>query len=321
MLDRLAEELAPLQLCAAALAEIDVLGNLAERADTLNYVQPTLIAEPGLHIESGRHPVVEAIQNTPFTPNDIHLDEHHKMLIITGPNMGGKSTYMRQVALITLMANIGSFVPAKSATLGPIDRIFTRIGASDDLASGRSTFMVEMTETANILNNASSNSLVLMDEIGRGTSTFDGLSLAWASACELADRIQAYTLFATHYFEMTTLPEQFPHATNVHLDAVEHNERIVFLHSVKQGAANQSYGLHVASLAGVPDRVIQQAKLKLLQLEQTQVELPDQPQEQLPLFEVHPLEKALAQIEPDEFSPKQALELLYKLKKMLAQNC
>ena len=321
LLDRLAEELAPLQLCAAALAEIDVLGNLAERADTLNYVQPTLIAEPGLHIESGRHPVVEAIQNTPFTPNDIHLDEHHKMLIITGPNMGGKSTYMRQVALITLMANIGSFVPAKSATLGPIDRIFTRIGASDDLASGRSTFMVEMTETANILNNASSNSLVLMDEIGRGTSTFDGLSLAWASACELADRIQAYTLFATHYFEMTTLPEQFPHATNVHLDAVEHNERIVFLHSVKQGAANQSYGLHVASLAGVPDRVIQQAKLKLLQLEQTQVELPDQPQEQLPLFEVHPLEKALAQIEPDEFSPKQALELLYKLKKMLAKNC
>ncbi|MDH5360991.1 MAG: DNA mismatch repair protein MutS, partial [Gammaproteobacteria bacterium] len=317
LLDRIAEELTPLQLCAAALAEIDVLSNFAERADTQNYVQPTLQEKPVLYIEAGRHPVVEAIQKAPFSPNDIQLDENTKMLIITGPNMGGKSTYMRQVALITLMAHIGSFVPARSATLGPIDRIFTRIGASDDLASGRSTFMVEMTETANILNNASDNSLVLMDEIGRGTSTFDGLSLAWASACDLAARIHSYTLFATHYFEMTALPEQFPQATNVHLDAVEHNEHIVFLHSVKQGAANQSYGLHVASLAGVPSRVIQQAQIKLQQLEQSPAVLPQKslPQPQLPLFESHPVEKILAEIEPDELSPKQALELLYKLKK------
>lgn len=317
LLDSLAEELAPLQQCAAALAESDVLGNFAERADSQNYVQATLSEQPQLHIEAGRHPVVETIQKAPFTPNDIQLDANTKMLIITGPNMGGKSTYMRQVALITLMAHIGSFVPASAATLGPVDRIFTRIGASDDLASGRSTFMVEMTETANILNNASENSLVLMDEIGRGTSTFDGLSLAWASACELAGHIYAYTLFATHYFEMTALPEQFPRALNVHLDAVEHNERIVFLHSVKQGAASQSYGLHVASLAGVPAKVIQQAKQKLHQLEQTQVVLPAVTESQMPLFDVHPLESMLGEIEPDELSPKQALELLYKLKKSI----
>lgn len=317
LLDCLAEELAPLQQCAAALAESDVLGNFAERADSQNYVQATLSEEPQLHIEAGRHPVVETIQKAPFTPNDIQLDANTKMLIITGPNMGGKSTYMRQVALITLMAHIGSFVPASAATLGPVDRIFTRIGASDDLASGRSTFMVEMTETANILNNASENSLVLMDEIGRGTSTFDGLSLAWASACELAGHIYAYTLFATHYFEMTALPEQFPQAINVHLDAVEHNERIVFLHSVKQGAASQSYGLHVASLAGVPSKVIQQAKQKLQQLEQTQAVIPVVTESQMPLFDVHPLESMLGEIEPDELSPKQALELLYKLKKSI----
>ena len=317
LLERIAELLADLQQCAAALAELDVLQNLAERADSLGYSRPTLVEEAVIDIRQGRHPVVEAIQEMPFTANDMRLDAQRKMLIITGPNMGGKSTYMRQAALIVLMAHIGSFVPAEAATLGPVDRIFTRIGASDDLASGRSTFMVEMTETANILHHASPQSLVLMDEIGRGTSTFDGLSLAWACAHHLASRIGAYTLFATHYFEMTALPEQLEAVVNVHLDAVEHGDRIVFLHSVNEGPANQSYGLHVAALAGVPPQVIEQAREKLQLLENGRQEMAPDTEAQLSLFEAHPLEKMLQQARPDELTPRQALDLIYTMKKMI----
>jgi len=317
LLDRIAAELAPLQQSAAALAELDVLQNLAERADSQGYCRPQLVAEAILDIRQGRHPVVEAIQQAPFTANDLRLDEARKMLIITGPNMGGKSTYMRQAALIVLMAHIGSFVPAEAATLGPVDRIFTRIGASDDLASGRSTFMVEMTETANILHHATPQSLVLMDEIGRGTSTFDGLSLAWSCAHQLASEIGAYTLFATHYFEMTALPEQLEAVTNVHLDAVEHGDRIVFLHRVNEGPANQSYGLHVAALAGVPPQVIARARVKLQELESGRQEMAPVDEAQLSLFTTHPLEKLLQQTQPDELTPRQALELIYTMKKMI----
>ncbi len=260
LLDKLLDWLTSLQVTANALAELDVLCALAERAEVLNYCRPRLTNTTGLNIEAGRHPVVEKVLDEPFITNDITLDDARRMLIITGPNMGGKSTYMRQVALIVLMAHIGSFVPASSAEIGEFDRIFTRIGASDDLASGRSTFMVEMTEAANILNNASEKSLVLMDEIGRGTSTFDGLSLAWACAIHLADKNRAFTLFATHYFELTEMPENFSTMANVHIDAVEHGENIVFLHKVKEGPASQSYGLQVAQLAGIRKIVIQQAR-------------------------------------------------------------
>ncbi len=324
LLERIGADLLPLQHIAAALAELDALTALAERAETLNYCRPELVDTPGLRIEEGRHPVVERVMDGPFVPNDIELTDRRRMLIITGPNMGGKSTYMRQVALITLLAHIGSFVPARRAVIGPIDRIFTRIGASDDLAGGRSTFMVEMTETANILNNATRDSLVLLDEIGRGTSTFDGLSLAWAAAAHLAGKIGAYTLFATHYFELTSLPEQFDNIANVHLDAVEHNDRIVFLHAVKNGPANQSYGLQVAALAGVPQTVINAARRKLRQLEQ---ESRPQPNPQLPLFQLEPEPEPEAQsepdpaleyldtLDPDEMTPKQALEALYELRR------
>jgi DNA mismatch repair protein MutS len=252
LLDAIAEQLGPLQVVASALAELDVLATLAERAEALDLCRPQLVTTPGLRVVAGRHPVVEAVQQEPFVANDLELGDARRMLVITGPNMGGKSTYMRQVALIALLAHAGSYVPAQSAELGPLDRIFTRIGASDDLAGGRSTFMVEMTETANILNNATDRSLVLMDEVGRGTSTFDGLSLAWASAERLARDVRAFTLFATHYFELTALAEEIDAVANVHLDAVEHGERIVFLHAVREGPANQSYGLQVAALAGVP---------------------------------------------------------------------
>ncbi len=236
----------------AGSSRLDVLCAFAERAERLDLVKPEMSDQDGLNIENGRHPVVEQIQNEPFTPNDIRLDDETRMLIITGPNMGGKSTYMRQTALIILLAHAGSWVPAQSAVIGPIDRIFTRIGAGDDLARGRSTFMVEMSETANILHNATANSLVLMDEIGRGTSTYDGLALAWACAIHLARKVGAYTLFATHYFELTRLAELEPSVANVHLTAVEHKDRIVFLHSVQDGPASQSYGLQVAALAGIP---------------------------------------------------------------------
>mgnify|MGYP002620805181 CR=1 FL=1 len=324
--DQLLEDLIPhlgaLQTSAAALAELDVLATLAERADSLNLSKPELIDTPCLEIHGGRHPVVEQNLEDPFVPNDTCLDPGRRMLVITGPNMGGKSTYMRQTALITLLAHIGSFVPAQRAIIGPIDRIFTRIGASDDLAGGRSTFMVEMTETANILHNATAQSLILMDEIGRGTSTFDGLSLAWACAEHLADQVGAFTLFATHYFELTTLPEHHDKVVNVHLDAVEHGDSIVFLHAVKEGPANQSYGLQVAALAGVPRPVIEAAKARLLQLENNTVNsapIDAAPEPQLGLFESrpHPVVDALAGIDPDDLSPRQALEQLYRLKQML----
>ncbi|EGR4279747.1 DNA mismatch repair protein MutS [Vibrio cholerae] len=325
LFDLLLPHLEQLQQLAASVAQLDVLQNLAERAENLEYCRPTLVQEAGIHIQGGRHPVVERVMNEPFIANPIELNPQRRMLIITGPNMGGKSTYMRQTALIALMAHIGSYVPAESASIGPLDRIFTRIGASDDLASGRSTFMVEMTETANILHNATRNSLVLMDEIGRGTSTYDGLSLAWASAEWLAKEIGAMTLFATHYFELTELPNVLPHLANIHLDAVEHGDGIAFMHAVQEGAASKSYGLAVAGLAGVPKPVIKNARAKLQQLEL----LSSQPAEtrkpsrvdianQLSLIpEPSAVEQALAGVDPDQLTPRQALDMLYQLKKLL----
>ncbi|HKJ95683.1 MAG TPA: DNA mismatch repair protein MutS [Gammaproteobacteria bacterium] len=316
LIGELNEDLDALLRCAAGLAETDALACLAERAQTLDYVRPALDERPGLEIEGGRHPVVERVLQTPFVPNDVQLVANRRMLLITGPNMGGKSTFMRQTALIAILAAMGSFVPARSARVGPIDRVFTRIGASDDLAGGRSTFMVEMTETANILNNATENSLVLLDEVGRGTSTFDGLALAWASAADLARRIRAFTLFATHYFEMTVLPERFEAVANVHLDAVEHGERIVFMHSVKEGPANQSYGLQVAALAGVPPAVIASARDKLRELEEETVQHRDSGGDQLSLFSEaapHPAVAALRETAPDDLTPRRALDLVYEL--------
>ena len=325
LLDRLAGELDSLGLSAGAVAALDVLATFAERAIALDLSRPTLSERPGIAIRGGRHPVVEQLLDEPFIPNDTRLNARQRMLIITGPNMGGKSTYMRQTALIVLLACIGSFVPADAAEIGPVDRIFTRIGASDDLAGGRSTFMVEMTETANILHNATENSLVLMDEIGRGTSTYDGLSLAWACAVDLASRIRAYTLFATHYFELTALPEHHDDIVNVHLDAVEHDDRIVFMHAVKEGAADRSYGLHVAALAGVPPHVISQAQSRLLELEQADTGRPvtQPPKPQLGLFDMqgeHPLVEALDSIDPDTMTPLQAQQLLYTLKDLSRQK-
>ncbi len=318
LLQTLAESHQPLSACASALAELDVLCNLAERARTLNYVRPTLSDRPGLNIRGGRHPVVEKVSEQVFVANDTVLNERRQMLMITGPNMGGKSTYMRQSALICLMAYIGSFVPAESAEIGLIDRIFTRIGASDDLASGRSTFMVEMTETANILNNATASSLVLMDEIGRGTSTYDGLSLAWACAEYLANNIGAFTLFATHYFELTDLEASHSTICNVHLDAIEHEESIIFMHAVKDGPADRSYGLHVAALAGVPSDVIGFARERLAELENADHQHTRQePVQQYSLFNQpapDPLREQLDAIDPDELTPKRALELIYALK-------
>ncbi|WCD79194.1 DNA mismatch repair protein MutS [Pseudomonas sp. TUM22785] len=323
LLEQLIEQLAPLQDTAAALAELDVLSNLAERALNLDLNRPRFVEEPCMRIVQGRHPVVEQVLDTPFVANDLSLDDATRMLIITGPNMGGKSTYMRQTALIVLLAHIGSFVPAASCELSPVDRIFTRIGSSDDLAGGRSTFMVEMSETANILHNATDSSLVLMDEVGRGTSTFDGLSLAWAAAEHLA-RLRAYTLFATHYFELTVLPESEPVVANVHLNATEHNERIVFLHHVLPGPASQSYGLAVAQLAGVPADVIQRARQHLTRLETTSLPheapkaAPGQPvppmQSDMFASLPHPVLDELAKLQPDDLTPRRALELLYTLK-------
>ncbi len=322
LLEKLIERLPPLQGTADAVARIDVLSNLAERSATLEWSQPELVDETGICITEGRHPVVEQVSDAPFIANDLQLDARRRMLIITGPNMGGKSTYMRQAALIVLLAHMGSYVPARSARIGPVDRIFTRIGASDDLASGRSTFMVEMTETANILHNATAESLVLMDEIGRGTSTFDGLALAWACARQLARQIGCYTLFATHYFELTTLPEEIEAIANVHLDAVEHDNRIIFLHSVEEGPADRSYGLHVAALAGVPATVIEPATEYLLELE-AKADHPaqtDQPEPQLSLF-AQPtpsnVEAKLKALDIDELTPRQALEWLYRLRDLM----
>ena len=331
LFDFMMPRLGELQLAAMALSELDVLTNLAERAENLGYVKPTFSPQRIINIKGGRHPVVEQVLKEPFIANPVYLNAQRHLLVVTGPNMGGKSTYMRQIALITLMAYIGSFVPAESAEIGIVDRIFTRIGASDDLASGRSTFMVEMTEMANILHQATEYSLVLIDEIGRGTSTYDGLSLAWACAEWLAKKSQSLTLFATHYFELTSLPNLLKGVANVHLDAREHNDTIVFMHSVQEGAASKSYGLAVAALAGVPKAVIQLAKQRLAHLEtiseQTKVGA-ENPQADL-LFsgdlqnnaEIPPLvavesevEKALAEVDPDELTPKQALEVLFRLK-------
>ena len=319
LLEQLLKQLAPLQQCATALSELDALCCLAERADTLNYTMPEFQNKVGIHIMEGRHPVVEQVSSEPFVANDTKFNEQQRMLVITGPNMGGKSTYMRQTALIVLMAHIGSYVPAKQAVIGPIDRIFTRIGASDDLASGRSTFMVEMTEAANILNNATDKSLVLMDEIGRGTSTFDGLSLAWACAEHLAINSRAFTLFATHYFELTSLADEINSVKNVHLDAVEHGDNIVFMHAVKSGAANQSYGLQVARLAGVPKSIIENARKKLRKLEQQSVTAQEKYVEestgQLELFNnnPHPIIEQLQELDVDNLSPREAHALLYEL--------
>jgi DNA mismatch repair protein MutS len=329
LLDELIGHLAPLQDSAAALAELDVLANFAERALNLDLNKPRFVEEPCLKIGQGRHPVVEQVLETPFVANDVTLDNDTRMLVITGPNMGGKSTYMRQTALIVLLAHVGSFVPAASCELSLVDRIFTRIGSSDDLAGGRSTFMVEMSETANILHNASEHSLVLMDEVGRGTSTFDGLSLAWAAAEQLA-RLRAWTLFATHYFELTVLPDGQPSVANVHLNATEHNDRIVFLHHVLPGPASQSYGLAVAQLAGVPEDVILRAREHLARLEaasfngEVGTPLPvNAPAKGRPLqadlfaSAIHPLIEELERLQPDDITPRRALELIYEWKKRI----
>ena len=321
LLDLLHEVLGELQLCASGLAEFDVLTCFAERARTLNLSQPEICATPCIEVEGGRHLVVEQVIDTPFIANDVSLNEAKRLLVITGPNMGGKSTYMRQTALIVILAHIGSYVPADKLRVGPIDRIFTRIGASDDLAGGRSTFMVEMTETATILNNATEQSLVLMDEIGRGTSTFDGLSLAWAAAHHMGEKAKAFTLFATHYFELTALSQELPACGNVHLDATEHNGQLVFLHSVRPGPANQSYGLQVASLAGVPGDVIRRARRYLKALESQRAVQANSPQTQLDFSVEEPapndaVREAVAALDPDSLSPREALDALYQLKKL-----
>ena len=341
VLQELLEHIGDCQRVAAALAELDVLAAFAERAQRLDWVAPRLDDEDGIEIEQGRHPVVEA-QVERFIANDCRLNATRRMLLITGPNMGGKSTFMRQTALITLLAYVGSYVPAQAARFGPVDRIFTRIGAADDLAGGRSTFMVEMTEAATILNEASPQSLVLMDEIGRGTSTFDGLALAWAIARHLLAHNACYTLFATHYFELTQLPDEFAHAANVHLSAVEHGQGIVFLHAVSEGPASQSYGLQVAQLAGVPAAVIRAARKHLALLEQQSLA---HATPQLDLFATpaahpdllgnaanepetsadadppsHPALTRLSEIDPDDLRPREALDLLYELRALLENS-
>ena len=320
VIEKLQAELMPLQALADLLSRLDVICTFAERAQALGLTRPKLSTNNGIEILAGRHLVVEQNQDQPFTPNDIALDDDTRMLVITGPNMGGKSTYMRQVALIVILAHAGSWVPADEAVIGPIDRIFTRIGAGDDLARGRSTFMVEMSETANILNNATTNSLVLMDEVGRGTSTYDGLSLAWACAAYLTRHVGAYTLFATHYFEMTRLAELEQRVKNVHLQAVEHKDRIVFLHSVQEGPASQSYGLQVAALAGIPGSVLTDARSRLRQLESArdantpQMGLFDrQPEPEPEEAKPDPLREQLEALSPDELTPRQALDLVYQL--------
>ncbi len=321
LLDTLTPHVPDLLAIAAALAEIDVLASQAERTGTLKLCAPEYADEASITIRGGRHPVVEA-QVEHFIPNDVALGRSRQMLLITGPNMGGKSTYMRQVALIALMACCGLWVPATSAKIGDIDQIFTRIGASDDLAGGRSTFMVEMTETAHILHNASANSLVLLDEIGRGTSTFDGLALAWAVARHLVSATRAFTLFATHYFELTQLAQEFRQLANVHLDAKEHGADLVFLHAVEEGPASQSYGIQVARLAGVPSPVIHAARRHLRELEDAQL----QPGPQGDLFAAHlpndappphPALDQLRELDPDSLTPKAALDMLYALKAQL----
>jgi DNA mismatch repair protein MutS len=326
LLETLAGRLEALKRCASALSELDVLAGFAERARALDWTRPELQAHSGIHIERGRHPVVEAVRDEPFEPNDLMLDPARRMLVITGPNMGGKSTYMRQAALIVLLAHIGSFVPAARACLGPVDRILTRIGAGDDLARGQSTFMVEMAETSYILHHASEHSLVLMDEIGRGTSTYDGLALAEACARHLAGTNRAYTLFATHYFELTALAEPGNGIANVHLDAIEHGDRLVFMHAVKEGPADRSFGLQVAALAGLPRSVVAQAKRTLAELESraalhgetiTPAALDAPLQASLFAPPSHALAAALEELDPDQLTPRQAHEALYRLRQLL----
>lgn len=317
LLERVAEDLTRLQAVAAALAELDVYLCFAEIAETLDLSAPQLSTEKGIEIVAGRHPVVEQIQSQPFIANDLSLKAECSMRIITGPNMGGKSTYMRQTALIVILAHIGCYVPAKKAVIGPVDRVFTRIGAADDLASGRSTFMLEMTETAAILHNATAHSLVLMDEIGRGTSTYDGLALAWAAAIHLARTIRAYTLFATHYFELTGLADLEDNIANLHLAAIEHDDQIVFLHSIRPGPASQSYGLQVAALAGLPARVIKTARRRLAEIEQRVMPAPGPQPAQADLFKDAPLLDKLKGVDPDATTPREALALLYEIQAML----
>ncbi|HMV17007.1 MAG TPA: DNA mismatch repair protein MutS, partial [Rhodocyclaceae bacterium] len=321
VLDSLAEAIPVFQRIARACALLDGLCAFAEAAARYGYAMPVFSAQPGVDIRAGRHPVVERqVEN--FIANDCRLDATRRMLLITGPNMGGKSTTMRQVALIVLLAHVGCFVPAAAARIGPVDAIFTRIGASDDLASGRSTFMVEMTEAAAILHGATERSLVLMDEIGRGTSTFDGVALAVAIARHLLDKNRCWTLFATHYFELTRLSQDYPECANVHLDAVEHNHGIVFLHALEDGPASQSYGIEVAALAGIPGSVVRDAKRRLRALENREIgagpqadlfaALPE-PEAEAP---AHPALTALAGIDPDSLTPREALEALYDLKRL-----
>jgi DNA mismatch repair protein MutS len=283
-------------------------------------VAPQFSDQRGIFIDQGRHPIVEHMNRGTFVPNDLNLTEDNHMLLITGPNMGGKSTYMRQTAVIVILAHIGSFIPASAATFGPIDAIFTRIGAADNLAGGQSTFMVEMTETANILHNASATSLVLIDEIGRGTSTFDGVALAWAAAEYLAASNRAFTLFATHYFELTALPEFQPQIGNVRLDALDNGDELIFMHAVKPGPASRSYGLAVAQLAGIPRDVIAQAKRRLEIIESTAIERPEQATgQQIPLFDdrMGQIRGVLEKADPDNISPRDALELIYTLRALL----
>ncbi len=321
LLIELLPEVRGLQATSAALAELDVLTSFAERAESLGLCAPEFCDEPRLSISAGRHPLVEQFQHTPFVANDLELHDERRLLLITGPNMGGKSTYMRQAALITLLAHIGSFVPAQAALMGPIDAIYSRIGAGDNLAGGQSTFMVEMAETANILHHATAASLVIVDEIGRGTSTYDGMSLAWAAAEHLATKNRAFTLFATHYFELTALADEVPAVANVRLDALEHGEDVVFMHSVSEGPASRSFGIAVARRAGVPNAVIARARTLLDTLERrhsqsTHPELP-----QLPLFErPHPAVEALRELDPDSLTPREALETLYRLRALIERS-
>ena len=322
LVERVAQDLLLLQGTASAICDLDVLACFAERADALSLSRPAFSDAAQLDIVSGRHPVVEQVSDRPFIANNTLLNESRRMLLITGPNMGGKSTYMRQNALIVLLAHCGAFVPAASATLSMVDRIFTRIGSSDDLASGLSTFMVEMTETANILHNATDRSVVLMDEVGRGTSTFDGLSIAWAAAVALSERVRALTFFATHYFELTALPESHASMANVHLDATEHDDHVVFMHHIQEGPANRSFGLEVAKLAGVPHGVLLHARQKLTELESQQGTAKVIPERaQVDLFTVEapasPALDVLKGIDPDQMTPKDALDALYTLKTLL----
>lgn len=333
LLDELRQDIANLQVMSAAIAQIDLLSNFAHQARLRNWSRPEFSPETGIKIMAGRHPVVEALNKTAFTPNDTHLDYAHRMAIITGPNMGGKSTFMRQTALISLLAYCGSFVPAQSATLGPIDRIFTRIGSADDLSTGKSTFMVEMTETSQILHHATNQSLVLMDEVGRGTSTYDGLSLAWACVLDLSKRVKCLCLFATHYFELTELSKESG-IYNYHVSAKELNGNLILLHKVQQGPASQSHGLQVAKLAGIPTNVIKEAQNRLRILERQQQQHvntavqrdlfapavqaePNIIERVVEVEKVSPALEILKALDVDNLTPREALQHLYQLKEQL----